>query len=357
MTSPDPMAERLAQSVVPATLPLAGALARLQEAGTGMLLLHAGDHRLFGVLTDGDVRRHILAGGTLNTPCGEIASRSPVVAHPDLTPEQVLQLMDNTREYVINQLPVVAADGTIAGFWLRSDFVKATPPVSAVIMAGGFGTRLLPLTETTPKPMLPVGNRPLLERTIERLRAAGIADVRVTTHHLGDHIANHFGDGHAFGVRMSYVPEDRPLGTAGALRRLSPATETLLVMNGDILTQVDFAAMFAYHREHHAEATIGVRAYELQVPYGVIECRDSAVTALQEKPVQRFLVNAGIYLLEPGALAHIPDQERFDMTDLIQRMLDLGRPVASFPIVEYWLDIGRPADYEQAQRDAAGLGA
>jgi NDP-sugar pyrophosphorylase family protein len=274
-----------------------------------------------------------------------------------MTPVQALQLMDSAREYVINQLPVVTADGTIAGFWLRSDFVKAAPVLSAVIMAGGFGTRLLPLTEGTPKPMLPVGNRPLLERTIERLRAAGIADVRVTTHYLGDLIASHFGDGQAFGVRMSYVPEDRPLGTAGALRQLAPATETLLVMNGDILTNVDFAAMYAYHREQRADATIGVRAYELQVPYGVVECRDSTVTALQEKPVQSFLVNAGIYLLEPSALAHIPDQERFDMTDLIQRLLDLGRPVASFPIVEYWLDIGRPADYEQAQRDAAGMGA
>jgi dTDP-glucose pyrophosphorylase len=355
--SPETMAERLAKAVVAPDLPVAEALARLQDAGTGMLLLESEERRLIGVFTDGDVRRHILEGGALDRPCGEIASRSPVVAPVGMTPEAALHLMDTAREYVINHLPVVTEDGVIAGFWLRSDFVKATPVLSAVIMAGGFGTRLMPLTETTPKPMLRVGDRPLLERTIERLRAAGICDVRVTTHYLGDHIASHFGDGQAFGVRMSYVPEDRPLGTAGALRRLEPSTETLLVMNGDILTGVDFGAMFAYHREQRADATIGVRAYELQVPYGVVECQDSNVTALHEKPVQRCLVNAGIYLLEPAALMHIPDQERFDMTDLIQRLLDQGRSVVSFPIVEYWLDIGRPADYEQAQRDAERMGA
>jgi NDP-sugar pyrophosphorylase family protein len=223
--------------------------------------------------------------------------------------------------------------------------------LSAVIMAGGYGTRLRPLTDDMPKPMLPVGDRPLLERTVRRLREAGIQDVRVTTHYLGDRIASHFGDGKAFGVDITYLNEDRPLGTAGALALVNRPAGPLLVMNGDILTNLNFHALLAFHREHRADATVAVRKYDLTVPYGVVECEGTQVKALQEKPTERFLVNAGIYLLEPTVLGCIPPGERFDMTELIQVLLQQGRTVVSFPIVEYWLDIGRAEDYERAQSD------
>jgi NDP-sugar pyrophosphorylase family protein len=197
--------------------------------------------------------------------------------------------------------------------------------------------------------MLTLGDRPLLELTIERLRNAGIKRMNVTTHYLPEVISNHFGDGTAFDVEISYVEEDRPLGTAGGLKLLEASNETLLVINGDIITEVDFRAMLAYHRDHGADVTVGVRQFELQVPYGVIECDGMRVRRVQEKPLLNFLVNAGIYLLEPTVYRYIPEGHRFDMTDLIERLVEKGRHVVSFPIVEYWLDIGQKADYERAQ--------
>jgi len=349
---PELMATRVAQVMTDPDLPIADALARLEEAGTGMLLLAREDRRLLGVVTDGDIRRHILAGGRLDEPCHRVANRAPLTGGPDTTPADALALMNHGREFVVNHLPLIQPTGELLQLWLRSDLVSAEPvALSAVIMAGGYGTRLRPLTDDMPKPMLPVGDRPLLERTVRRLREAGIQDVRVTTHYLGDRIASHFGDGKAFGVDITYLNEDRPLGTAGALALVNRPAGPLLVMNGDILTNLNFHALLAFHREHRADATVAVRKYDLTVPYGVVECEGTQVKALQEKPTERFLVNAGIYLLEPTVLGCIPPGERFDMTELIQVLLQQGRTVVSFPIVEYWLDIGRAEDYERAQSD------
>jgi NDP-sugar pyrophosphorylase family protein len=218
-------------------------------------------------------------------------------------------------------------------------------------MAGGSGTRLRPLTEDLPKPMLPIGGRPLMERLVEQLQQAGIRQVNVTTHYKPEKIVEHFGDGHAFGVEMRYVNEDRPLGTGGALGLIAPPQETLLVINGDIVTQVSFRAMLAFHQEHQAKMTVAVRRYEVQVPYGVVECEGSQVRQLREKPQLGFLVNAGIYLLEPSVYEFIPHGQHFNMTDLIQWVLEAGQTVVSFPIREYWLDIGQHPDYVQAQDD------
>jgi NDP-sugar pyrophosphorylase family protein len=209
----------------------------------------------------------------------------------------------------------------------------------------------MPLTEETPKPMLRVGERPLMELIIGQLRQAGIRQVNVTTHYLPEKIRDHFGNGESFGVNLTYVNEQTPLGTAGALGLMHAPTEPILVINGDILTQVDFRSMLHYHREHRADMTVGLRAYEFEVPYGVVECDQSRVTAITEKPNMRFFINAGIYLLEPSAYAYIPGGEKFQMTDLIQELLDRKRTVVGFPIREYWLDIGKHEDYERAQSD------
>ncbi|HMN02721.1 MAG TPA: sugar phosphate nucleotidyltransferase [Geobacter anodireducens] len=196
-----------------------------------------------------------------------------------------------------------------------------------------------------------MGDRPLLERTIDQLRRSGIREVNLTTHYLPDSIVEHFGDGDSFGVKLNYLKEDHPLGTAGGLKLMKKASGPFLVMNGDILTGVPFQEMFAYHRKNGAEITVGARKYEVQVPFGVVECDDVRITGLKEKPSLTFFINAGIYLLEPSVCDLIPDGERFDMTDLIQKLLDEGRSVVSFPIMEYWLDVGRHEDYQKAQED------
>jgi dTDP-glucose pyrophosphorylase/CBS domain-containing protein len=354
---PADAARRLESAIIRPEASIAEAIAQLEHAGTGALLLCDPDRHLRGVLTDGDVRRAILANIPFERPCLEIANTNPVVAPADVSPAEALELMDHAREFVLNHLPLLSHDGVVVGFLLRSDL--STPellPLSAVIMAGGFGKRLLPLTEHTPKPMLPVGGRPLLERTIGRLRNAGIARVAITTHHLADRITTHFGDGREFGVELNYVAEDSPLGTAGALRLLGEMQEPMLVINGDILTGLSFRDMLAFHRRHGAEMTVGVRRCDVEIPYGVLECDGPFVRGVREKPKTSVLINAGVYLLEPTVRRLIPDDRRFDMTDLMQRLLEERRRVVSFPIVEYWLDIGQRADYEQAQQDIRVVG-
>lgn len=345
-----PLAERLERVLLSPDASIADAVARLEHAETGILLLCREDRRLAGVLTDGDVRRAILRNEPFDRPCGSIASVTPVTAPPAPTPAEALDLMDRGKDFAIDHLPLVDADHRIVGLLLRRDLVTLDPsPMSAVVMAGGFGTRLRPLTDRVPKPMLPVGDRPLLERTLERLRDAGITSVSITTHYLADAIVGYFGDGHAFGLHVDYVAEDRPLGTAGALARMGPFTGTLLVLNGDILTGVDFRDMLAFHRMHGADATVAVRRYEVPVPYGVVECEDGVVREVREKPSLHLLINAGMYLLEPSVRDYIPEGEFFDMPQLLQRLLRDHRRVVSFPVLEYWVDIGQPPDYAFAQ--------
>jgi dTDP-glucose pyrophosphorylase/CBS domain-containing protein len=344
-------ARRLESVIIDPEVSISAAIEQLDRAGTGALLLCAEGRRLVGLLSDGDVRRAILRDVPLTDPCRTIAIEHPVAAAASISMPDALDLMVS---HEIDQLPLLE-DGAVVDFVLRRDIaVDARPELSAVIMAGGFGKRLLPLTEGTPKPMLPVGDRPVLERTIRQLRRSGIRDVSMTTHYLGDHIEGHFGDGEGFGVRINYAVEDQPLGTAGGLKLIERPAGPFVVINGDILTGVPFDKMLRYHRKHEAELTVGVRRYVIDVPFGVVECDGFRVTELREKPSLAFFINAGIYLLEPGAWDTIPEGVHFDMTDLIQTLLDQGRTVASFPIIEYWLDIGSPDDYRRAQEDHGG---
>jgi len=345
--------DRLERVIVLPTMSIADCLPILDRAGLGVLLLCDAEGRLRAVLTDGDIRRAILNGVSFTEPCFNIATHDPITALTGISASDALAVMEGSKRHPVNHLPVLDADGCVVDLLLHSDFVgEDEVNLSAVIMAGGFGKRLHPLTSETPKPMLPVGDSPLLELTIDQLRHSGIRRVHVTTHYLPEKITGHFGDGRNFGVELKYVAEDRPLGTAGALGLLDSSDEPLLVMNGDILTRVDFRALLEFHRKHQADITVCSRRYDLKVPYGVIETEGPAVSRIKEKPVMNFLVNAGIYLIEPSVHRSIPkDGGRFDMTDLIQDALQRGLKIVSFPIVEYWLDIGQLKDYLQAQKD------
>ena len=344
--------ERLDSVLVAPTTSIGLAMAQLDRAGTGVLIVADAGRSLLGVLSDGDIRRAILSGTSLERACVDIANPAPLTVSQSADTAEILAAMDSARGSFVNSLVVVDGAGLAAGLVLRRDVSDDQFPLSAVIMAGGFGKRLLPLTESTPKPMLPIGDRPLLHRTIESLHAAGIRSVAITTYHLAERITEYFGDGARFDMNMSYVREDTRLGTAGALRLLEEPEGPLLVLNGDILSGVHYREMLAYHRDHGATLTVGVRRCTLEVPYGVVENDGPMVSRLREKPCMTFLINAGVYLLEPSARRRIPADTRFDMTDLVNRLLAEGRPVATFPIHEYWLDIGRPDDFVQAQEDA-----
>jgi dTDP-glucose pyrophosphorylase/CBS domain-containing protein len=332
------------------------ATAQMDVSRIGIVLVVDSEMRLLGTITDGDLRRAILANISLDEPVTVILARKagtayaePIAAPAGADRDTMLHVL---RQHDIRHLPLLDRNQRVVALVTLDEFVTGEgSPQQAVIMAGGLGVRLRPLTEELPKPMLPVGDHPLLEIMVQQLRAAGIKHINVTVHHKSEKIVEHFGDGREFDVEITYMAESRPLGTAGALGLMEAPQETMLVINGDILTQIDFRAMLAYHREHHADLTVAVQQYDLQVPYGVIECEGSFVRSLAEKPQLRFFINAGIYLLEPATYRFIPKGERYDMTDLVQRLLDEGRQVVAFPIREYWMDIGQHADYEQAKED------
>ncbi len=346
----------LPELVIQRTETLRQAMEKLDRSGRGILLVLTTERRLEYTVTDGDIRRAILAGVRLDDSLEHLLAhkdrlhrRPPTTAPVTAGREQWVAVMRATH---VAQLPLLDEAGRVVDLVTLNQLApEPDAPVRAVIMAGGRGMRLRPLTEHMPKPMLPVGGKPLMEHIIGRLREAGIRRINVTTHYMPQKIINYFGSGSDFGVTLNYVFEEQPLGTAGSLRLLEESDEPLLVINGDIFTRVDFGAMLNFHRRQGADATIGVRHFELEVPYGVIETENGRVRRLREKPKYEFLTNAGIYLVEPTVLRHIPTDKRSDMTDLIASLLDQNRVVTSFPVVEYWLDIGRHPDFAQAQED------
>lgn len=336
------------------------AIAAIDASGKGICLIADKDRHLLATITDGDIRRAILDGVNLDTPVSALMERkpqdrrTPLVAFEDMNDAELVELMD---QHMLRHIPVLNAEGKLVRLAIREQLhPNEDLPVAAVIMAGGFGTRLRPLTDDTPKPMLKIGGTPLMQRTVERLRQSGIRDINVTTHYLPEKIHNHFGDGSEYGVNINYFSEERPLGTAGALSMLPDTDSPLIVMNGDILTGVDYQQLLQFHQEHKAILTVGVRQYEFKVPYGVIQAKRGVVERLQEKPRYEFLVNAGIYILDPRARQYIPENSRFDMTDLIETLVGDGQKVVTFPILEYWLDIGQLEDFQKAQQDVHKLG-
>jgi dTDP-glucose pyrophosphorylase len=330
----------------------------IDRNGKGIAIVLDPDNHLIATVTDGDIRRAILAGIDVDLPVTELLTRrtnkfheGPITAPAGTADTTLLHIMAETT---VRHIPLVDQENRVVDVALLSELVREYElPLRAVVMAGGFGTRLRPLTDELPKPMLPVGNRPLLELIVEQLRDAGIRQVNVATHYKGEVISEHFRDGQDFGVDIRYVKEDQPLGTVGALSLLEESDEPLLVINGDILTRVDFRAMLNFHREHNADLTVAVRQYELCVPYGVVDTDGVAVRGILEKPVVKQFINAGIYLLNPAVRLMIPNDRPYDIPDLIHRLLKESRTVVCFPIREYWLDIGKADQYDQAKSDIA----
>jgi NDP-sugar pyrophosphorylase family protein len=274
----------------------------------------------------------------------------PIIAEPFETPETIRALMI-TRG--IQHVPLVDDSRRLVDVVVLEDLLQQSRTDQQVIlMVGGLGLRLRPLTETTPKPMLHVGGKPVLQIMIERLVAQGFTNFTLCVNYLARRIEDHFQDGIRFGASIGYVRETDPLGTAGALRLL-PArpTHPFVVMNGDILTTLNVRELLNFQAEHKATATMAVRPYEMQVPFGVVTNDGPRVVSFAEKPIQSFFVNAGIYALDPIALDALPEAGPCDMPTLFQRISDTGGTTVVFPLREYWLDVGGHADIAQANRD------
>jgi len=328
---------------------------RIERNNHGVALVVDAEGRLLHTVTDGDLRRAFGQGLALDAPIVDVlervkapAYRRAVTAAPGASAEEIAALCER---HSVRHIPLVEPSGRVVDLAFRSDLADPHTPVQAVIMAGGRGDRMRPLTNEVPKPMLQVGGKPLLEYLVQQVRDYGIRKVNITTNYKPEAIRRHFGDGAAFGLDVDYVSEDEPLGTAGALHLLKERRETLLVINGDILTNMNFRAMLEHHRDQRADLTIGVTRHEVEVPFGVVHTDGDRVSGVAEKPVYRYLVNAGIYVLGPEILPMVPERSRIDMTEVIELALARGARVVPFVIMEYWRDVGRIEDIETAERD------
>jgi len=331
------------------------AIASLDRSGLQIALVTRADDALVGTVTDGDIRRGLLRGLTLDAPVQEIVHREPMIVPPELPEEAVLQIMSANK---INQLPIVDGNRQLRGLHIWHELQAHTGRSNLmVVMAGGKGTRLRPFTENCPKPMLPVAGKPMLEHIVERAKRAGIQRFLFSVHYLGHMIEEHFGDGAAWGVEIDYLREDRPLGTGGALSLIeNRPSAPFLVTNGDVMTEVGYGELIDYHMAHGAAATMAVRNHELENPFGVVRTNGLDITGFEEKPIVRSHVNAGIYVIDPSALDCLEQGEHCDMPTLFGRLRDQSRRTIVFPLHEQWLDVGRPDDLERArQASSAGL--
>ena len=309
------------------------------------------ERKLIGVVTDGDFRRAILKGIELEAPVTKIMAQSPTTAFYRKERGTLLKIMRNKK---IRHLPLLDEQGVVMGlFTLFEIFEKKEKCNQVVIMAGGLGTRLGDLTKNAPKPLLKVGKKPILETLISNFIEQGFNNFILSVNFLGSQIVEYFGEGSAWGVNIQYLQEPQKLGTAGSLSLLSDMsrTEPIIVMNGDILTKVNFSQLLDFHHDHKAEATMCVREYDFQVPYGVVVLNQEKISSIVEKPIQTQFVNAGIYVFSPSMLKLVPKDSYFDMTDLFHLLLKNNKTVIAFPLREYWIDIGRSEDLEKANHE------
>jgi len=308
------------------------------------------DELLLGTVTDGDIRRGLLRGLDLNSSIDAITFRNPLVVPPQLGHEMVLQIMQANK---IRQIPIVDSDRRVVGLHVWDELlVPVARSNLMVVMAGGAGTRLLPHTENCPKPMLPVGGKPILEHIIERAREEGFHRFVLAINYLGDMIENHFGDGSRWQVEIEYLKEPTPLGTVGAISLLDRRPDApFLVSNGDVLTDIRYGELLEFHIRHRAAATMAVRLHEWQHPFGVVRTKGVDIIGFEEKPIARTHINAGIYVLDPDALDALEAGQHCNMPTLFSRLQDRAKRTIVYPMHEPWLDVGRPADLERAHEE------
>ncbi len=341
------MSTRWTDALVKESDSIREAMKRIDQSGLQIAVITDGGRRLRGVVTDGDIRRGILEGTDLDAPVYTVMNEDPITARPQ---EDRESLIDRMQACGVRQIPLVDDEGHVVRIEVLDHLLEPEArPNPVVLMAGGLGTRLRPLTEDCPKPLLEVGDKPILETILEGFIAYGFRRFYLSVNYKAGMIEDYFGDGSDWDVDISYVHEEQRLGTAGPLSLLpEQPDETMIVMNGDLLTNLNYAHLLDFHREHDAAATMCVREHETQVPYGVIETDDQYMEGIEEKPTEHYFVNAGIYVLESETLEYVPEKEFLDMPELFERLIDGGREATVFPVREYWQDVGRQEDFRRA---------
>jgi dTDP-glucose pyrophosphorylase/predicted transcriptional regulator len=311
--------------------------------------------QLVGTVTDGDIRRGLIKQMQMNVVITKIMFKNPIVVSVKETKESILSLMNSLG---LLQIPIIDSDRRVVGLEVLQKLIKKNKYDNPVfLLAGGLGKRLKPLTDSTPKPMLKVGTKPILENILNQFISVGFHNFYISTHYMAEKVQKYFGDGSNWGVSINYVHEEKPLGTAGGLGLLPNNLIDLpiLIMNGDLLTKIDFIELLNFHLQEGGDATMCVREFDFQVPYGVVNLKDHRVTSIVEKPVHRFFVNAGIYILSQSMLNEIDGINYLDMPQLLEdKIKNLGQ-INMFPVHEYWLDVGQMDQFSQAQRDSFEL--
>jgi dTDP-glucose pyrophosphorylase len=340
------------KAILPAHSTIQQAIRNLDQVAIKIVLVVNEADELEGTISDGDIRRGLLKGLDLNSPIASLIHRNALVVPPEMGRDMVLQLMVANK---IQQIPVVDEHHHIVGLHLW-DEITAPParPNLMVIMAGGMGTRLRPHTESCPKPLLSVAGKPMLEHIIERAKLEGFSRFVLAIYYLGNMIEDYFGNGERLGVRIDYLREQSPLGTAGALGLLNPQPNaSFVVTNGDVITDIRYGELLDFHTRYAAAATMAVRVYEWQHPFGVVQMQGVEIIGFEEKPVARSHINAGVYALDPDALDLLIANAHCDMPTLFERLQAKGKRTVAYPMHEPWLDVGRPDDLQSANSQAS----
>jgi dTDP-glucose pyrophosphorylase len=326
------------------------ALKVINDGAMQIALVIDSEDKLLGTLTDGDIRRALLDDFNLSDSIENIIFKEPTVCNINDTKEKILDIAVAKKLY---QMPILDNDGKLVGIEEVDELLKLQEKSNKVVlMVGGLGTRLRPLTDNIPKPMLKVGNKPILETIIANFKKYGFVNIVLCVSYKSEVIIDYFKNGLEFGVNIEYIHEDKRMGTAGALSLArDKLNESFFVMNGDLLTNINFERMMEYHLSNKSVATMGVREYDFQVPYGVVNVDGINILRIEEKPVHKFFVSAGVYILGTQSLAFVPDDEFYDMPTLFEKVIDEKFKSVSFPIHEYWLDIGRMEEFEKANNE------
>lgn len=319
----------------------------IDESSKQIAIVIDENNKLLGTISDGDIRRALLKNIPLTESVKEIYFKTPTVASINDSREEIINICKVKK---IHQIPIVDSKGNLVGLEILDELISKEKKLNKVVlMVGGLGTRLQPLTENIPKPMLEVGNKPILQTIVEKFGEYGYLNIVMCINYKSHVIKDYFGDGAEFGVNIEYVSEKDRMGTAGALSLLKDKPqEPFFVMNGDLLTNVNFEHLHDFHISNNSIGTMCVRDYDFQVPFGVVSIKDTKILSIDEKPKHKFFVNAGIYMFDPEILEYIPKNEFYDMPTLFKKLIDKNKKVISFPLREYWLDVGRIEEYEKA---------
>jgi len=326
------------------------ALKVIEAGGKQIALVLDEENQLLGTLTDGDIRRGLLRGVVLEDSIELLINRTPTVCTINQSKDEILRIATEKRLY---KIPIVDLEGVLVRIEEVNTLIKREEySNSVVLMVGGLGSRLNPLTMKKPKPLLKVGRKPILESIIGNFSSYGFKNIILSVHYKAQMIEDYFGDGSSLGVDITYIHEENRMGTAGSLSMMKDELNApFFVMNGDLLCKVNFLHMLEYHLENNPVATMGVRQYDFQIPYGIVNVNNDQITSIEEKPTQNHLVNTGIYILENEVLNYIPDNTFYDMPTLFKTMIADKKITIPYPISEYWLDIGQINDLEQANRE------